>query len=82
MELTMRINTYILQGVMMPTKTKVFIMELLQAGFVKVSQNGSHLKLKNPITGLTVIVPIHSKEMSHGLEAAIRKQTGIIKKGF
>lgn len=65
----------------MPTKTKVFVMELLRAGYIKISQNGSHLHLMHPDSGITIIVPIHAKEMTPGLEATIRKQTGLSKKG-
>ena len=42
-----------------------------------ISQNGSHIKLKNPETGKTVIVPYHSKDLKKGLEQAILKQAGL-----
>lgn len=46
-------------------------------GFEEISQNGSHVKLKNQTTGITVIVPYHSKAMKKGLEQAILKQAGL-----
>ena len=61
----------------MPMTPKEMIKHLKKNGFEEVSQNGSHLKLKNPATGRTVIVPYHSKELKKGLEQAILKQAGI-----
>ena len=58
----------------MPMTPKEMIKHLKKNGFEEVSQNGSHLKLKNPATGRTVIVPYHSKAMKKGLEQAILKQ--------
>ncbi|GBO52861.1 hypothetical protein APA_662 [Pseudanabaena sp. lw0831] len=43
-----------------------------------MSQNGSHLKLFNPDTRRTVIVPVHSSKMIPiGTLKAIKKQAGI-----
>ncbi|WP_338028735.1 type II toxin-antitoxin system HicA family toxin [Fructilactobacillus carniphilus] len=51
---------------------------LEQHGFIKKSQNGtSHLKMYNPISNVTVIIPQHAKELGKGLENAILKQSGI-----
>ncbi len=50
---------------------------LRKNGFEEVSQNGSHMKLKNPETGRTVIVPYHSKDLKKGMEQAILKQAGL-----
>ena len=47
----------------MPMTPREMIKHLKKNGFEEVSQNGSHLKLKNPATGRTVIVPYHSKAM-------------------
>ena len=44
---------------------------------MKKSQNGSHLKMYNPITNVTIPVPIHSKEMKKGLEQRILKEAGL-----
>lgn len=51
--------------------------KLQKNGFVKMSQNASHVKMKNPDTSKQVIVPLHSKEMKKGLEQVILKQAGI-----
>ena len=56
---------------------KEIIKMLKQNGFIAVSQNGSHVKLRNPETGKQVIVPYHSQAMKKGLEQAILKQAGL-----
>lgn len=61
----------------MPTTSKEMIKLLQKNGFEKVSQNGSHIKLKNNTTGKTVIVPYHSKDLKRGIEQAILKQAGL-----
>ncbi len=61
----------------MPMTPKEMIQLLKKNGFEEVSQNGSHIKLKNPETERTVIVPYHSKDLKKGLEQAILKQAGI-----
>ena len=61
----------------MPMTPKEMIKHLKKNGFEEISQNGSHLKLKNPATGRTVIVPYHSKAMKKGLEQEILKQAGL-----
>jgi len=48
---------------------------LLRAGFVAVSQRGSHRKLRHP-DGRTAIVPIH-RELAIGTLASILRQAGI-----
>lgn len=61
----------------MPLTPKEMIKLLKKNGFKIVSQNGSHVKLRNTITGKQVIVPYHSKEMKKGLEQAILKEVGL-----
>lgn len=53
------------------------IKHLKKNGFETVSQNGSHVKMKNSQTGKTVIVPYHSKDLKKGMEQAILKQAGL-----
>ena len=50
---------------------------LKKNGFKVVSQNGSHIKLKNNATGKQTIVPYHAKELKYGLEQEILKQAGL-----
>ena len=58
---------------------KEVIKQLTKFGFIEVSQTGSHLKLFNPETHRTAIVPIHkSKIIPIGTIKAIEKQSGII----
>ena len=61
----------------MPMTPKEMKKLLEENGFEVISQNGSHMKLKNPQTGRTVIVPYHSKDLKNGLEQAILKQAGL-----
>ena len=61
----------------MPLTPKQMIKLLKKNGFKEMSQNGSHVKLKNVITKRQVIVPYHSKEMKKGLEQAILKEAGL-----
>lgn len=61
----------------MPLTSKQMIKLLKKNGFEIVSQNGSHVKLKNQITNICVIVPSHCKDLKKGLEQAILKQAGI-----
>ncbi len=61
----------------MPLTPKDMIKLLKKNHFEIISQNGSHIKLRNPSMGTTVIVPYHSKELKKGLEQAILKQAGL-----
>lgn len=61
----------------MPMKPKEMIQYLKKNGFIEISQNGSHVKLRNKETGKQVIVPYHSKELKKGLEQAILKEAGL-----
>lgn len=62
----------------MPMTPREMIKYLKKNGFVEVSRNGSHVKMKNPETGRQTIVPYHSKSMKKGLEQAILKQAGLL----
>lgn len=62
---------------MMPMTSKEIIKLLKQNGFQEVSQNGSHVKMKNIETGKQTIVPLHNKSLKKGLESAILKQAGL-----
>ena len=61
----------------MPMTPKEMIKHLKKNGFEEVSQNGSHVKMRNTKNGVTVVVPYHSRAMKKGLEQAIRKQAGL-----
>ena len=61
----------------MPMSSQEMLKFLKKNGFTIVSQNGSHVKLKNTITQKTVIVPYHSNDLKKGLEQAILKQAGL-----
>ena len=61
----------------MPITPKELVSILKKNGFEEVSQNGSHLKMRNRNTGKVTIVPMHNKSLSKGIENAILKQAGI-----
>lgn len=61
----------------MPMTSSEMIKYLKKNGFDSISQNGSHVKMRNPQTGKTVIVPYHSKDLKKGMEQAILKQAGL-----
>lgn len=50
---------------------------LKKNGFTEVSQNGSHIKMRNQENGRQVIVPLHNKDLKKGTEQAILKQSGL-----
>ena len=58
----------------MPMTPKEMIKHLKNNGFEIVSQNGSHVKMKNSKTNLQTIIPYHSKSLKKGLEQEILKQ--------
>ena len=50
---------------------------LEQHGFIKISQEGSHIKMRNK-EGTTIIIPVHQgKDLKKGLAMAILRQAGI-----
>jgi predicted RNA binding protein YcfA (HicA-like mRNA interferase family) len=54
------------------------VVILKKNGFIEISQTGSHLKLFNPNTKRTAIVPIHKgKTLPVGTLKAIEKQSQI-----
>lgn len=61
----------------MPMTSKEMITFLKKNGFEIISQNGSHVKMRNSATDKTVIVPYHSKDLKKGMEQAILKQAGL-----
>ena len=61
----------------MPMTSKEMISYLKKNGFEIISQNGSHVKMYNPQTEKTVIVPYHCKDLKKGMEQAILKQAGL-----
>lgn len=61
----------------MPIKPKEMIKILKKNGFTEVSQNGSHVKMRNQETRKQVIVPLHNKDLKKGLEQSILKQAGL-----
>ena len=55
----------------MPMTPRELIVLLKHNGFEEVSQNGSHVKMKNFQTGKQIIIPYHNKALKKGLEQAI-----------
>ncbi|WP_207695929.1 type II toxin-antitoxin system HicA family toxin [Enterococcus sp. DIV0212c] len=61
----------------MPKSAREIIKILKKNGFVKTDQNGSHLKMYNPITHRITIVPLHTGDVPIGTKNAIWKQAGL-----
>ena len=61
----------------MPMTSQEMMKYLKKNGFVIMSQNGSHIKMRNLLNGRTVILPYHSKDLKKGLEQAILRQAGL-----
>ena len=54
------------------------IKQFKKYGFIQISQTGSHLKLFNPQTQRTAIIPVHKGKMIPiGTLKAIETQSGI-----
>ena len=54
---------------------------LSKLGYKKVSQRGSHIKLKNDQTGSVLVIPDH-KELDRGTLRAIIRQSGLTVEAF
>ncbi|MGN0620097.1 MAG: type II toxin-antitoxin system HicA family toxin [Ruminiclostridium sp.] len=61
----------------MPMKPKEMIKLLQRNGFKIERSNGSHHFLRNPETGKTTTVPLHSKDLKTGTEQKILKDAGL-----
>lgn len=61
----------------MPLSAKEMLRMLKKHGFIVISQNGSHVKLRNPETNVQIIMPMHSGDLKKGLEKAIIKTAGL-----
>lgn len=62
---------------------KVAVKTFKRAGFSKISQKGSHLKMRGVWNGKlqTVIIPMH-KQIAHGTFQSILNQSGMSKIEF
>ncbi len=62
----------------LPTLTpRQVVVALKQAGFAEVTQSGSHLILKHPVSKRRLPVPIHAKDLKRPLLRAIIRQAGL-----
>ena len=50
---------------------------LLQDGWYKVDQSGSHIQMKHPIKKGKVTLPMHSGDIPPGTLSSILKQAGL-----
>lgn len=67
----------------LPTVTaREVVAALLKAGFEKRNQTGSHLRLKNPTSGRTTVVPMHAGDLKRPLVKGIIKQAGLNEEEF
>ena len=56
---------------------RVLLQVLQKAGFYVVRQVGSHLRLENPVTKVTITVPVHAGDLSRKMLMAILRQSRI-----
>jgi len=63
-------------------KPRQLTKKLQKLGFVKDHQTGSHLVMYRPDDGRRAVVPIHLKDISKGLLAAILRESKIDVKEF
>ncbi|KAF1297325.1 toxin HicA [Enterococcus sp. JM4C] len=61
----------------MPKTAREVLKILKKNGFIKINQNGSHIKMYNPKTNKTAIVPIHIGDIPLGTERNIWKQANL-----
>jgi predicted RNA binding protein YcfA (HicA-like mRNA interferase family) len=67
----------------LPTLDALRILKALKrAGFIELTQKGSHVTLEHPITKKLTTVPMHGGDLKRGLMKAILKQAGISEKQF
>ena len=60
-----------------PVPARKLVRILQEEGFARVSQRGSHLKLRHP-DGRTLVVPIHrGRDVKVGLLRAVLAEAGI-----
>ena len=57
-------------------KPREFVRKLQRAGYIVDHQTGSHLILRH-LSGDRLVVPMHAREMKHGLLVALLKQAGL-----
>ena len=63
----------------MPMTPKQMVKYLIKNGFEVIGQRGSHIKMNNPGTNKTTIIPMHSNDLKKGLEQKILKEAGLKK---
>lgn len=61
----------------MPMTPKQMIKLLKSNGFIEVRQEDSHKFMVNETTNKRTTVPMHSKDLSKGLEQKILKDAGL-----
>lgn len=61
----------------MSMTSKEAIRLLQQNGYETISQNGSHVKLRNQATGDRIIISYHYKDLKKGFQQQILKQAGL-----
>lgn len=61
----------------MPMTSKEMVKLLKKHGFKIVSQNGSHIKMRNDETGKCTTIPYHCTDLKKGTEQTILKQAGL-----
>jgi len=67
----------------LPTLTpRQVVAALLRACFEELSQTGSHLHLRHPVTKHRTLVAIHARDLKRGTLSRIIKQAGLTEEEF
>lgn len=78
MEYSKLLFTFVLPNKSIAMKCSELLRLLKKAGWVEISQKGSHVKMKHETIPETIIFPNHgSQEMGKGLEMKIKKIAGL-----
>ena len=65
-----------------PAKLRRVLEVLNSQGFFLVSQKGSHAKYRRSDKNITVIIPLHGKEIPYGTFKSIMRQANLSEKDF
>lgn len=63
---------------MKPISGRRLVALAQERSWLVVSRRSSHVKLRNPITGAVIIVPVHAnKDLRPGLQRSLMRQIGL-----
>ncbi|MEK7543683.1 MAG: type II toxin-antitoxin system HicA family toxin [Patescibacteria group bacterium] len=63
-------------------RPRELVAKLKKLGFIEHHQVGSHLTMKNPITGSRAVVPMHLKDVKKGTLSALLREARVERDEF